>query len=90
MATQIAAQNRTLEQATRNGDHWTQADLDFIRDRTSSMTDEQLALVLGRTLYAVQSVQHTPMAERAERYLAPTRPVTAWDRGYTSLEAMGW
>lgn len=81
------SQDATLDQAKARGDHWTQRDLDLVHDLDGQVPDETIALVLGRTLYAVWSVKAT-ISERREREASRSRaPEIAFDRGFVSIDA---
>lgn len=85
------AQSRTTETAALHGEQWTASEVDALLELSEVEKDEDVAYVLERTLYAVRSKLHelrhqggTSVDERA-----PKR-VSAWDQGFTSLEAMGF
>jgi len=84
----VAAQSRTIETATRTGTHWTQAELDKARaDRPL----EDIARELHRTLYAVTAAR-TVRTERTAKATPATNTTgrLPYDRGFTSLEDMGF
>lgn len=87
-ASTLAAQARTLEQAARNGVHWTQAELDKLRDLDArGLTDEAIARELNRTLFAIQSA-HQVLAEKRERVVATQSPAArTFAGGFTDLDA---
>lgn len=77
-------QSATRQTATRNGEGWTSADLEFVTAFAGTTTDADLAMAMGRTLYAIQTVRHAIAAGRtmgSDR--APRRAYTGW------LEGMG-
>lgn len=78
-------QAATLESATRQGTHWTQGELNTVRNATEPLVD--VAKAMGRTLYSVWSAR-TVRTERAERAVATQRPALAYDRGFTDIEAL--
>lgn len=69
----VAAQQRTLATADKWGQPWTCADVDYIMAHTDSMTDEQLATGLGRTLAAIWNMQHRIISEGAAGVAATLR-----------------
>ena len=50
-------QNPLLE-ATEHRQPWSNEDLEFVIEMTDVETDEDIALALGRTLYALWAIQH--------------------------------
>lgn len=87
MTTMHAAQAETLATASRKGTHWTQSELDKVKEDRSI---KDLAKELNRTWYAVATARKVAQ-ERTERAQAITRKVELpYDRGYTTLEAMGF
>lgn len=82
-----ALQTVSLPTATRNGTHWTETELDKIKtDRSIA----ELAAELNRTWYAVASARRVT-SERAERASTVARKAELpYDRGFTTLEAMGF
>lgn len=94
MATETAAQNETLATATRKGTHWTQAELDQLRELfAKGQPDVLTAKQLHRSLYAVRSARRigTELNERA----VATPTLTLSERTETrytgtTLEAMGF
>lgn len=89
-ATQQAA---TLATAKRLGSHWTQAELDKLARLSGAQTDAVTAVELGRTLYGVRGARQN-LAERTERAVNDRRyrkgGTALDDRGFTSLEDMGF
>jgi hypothetical protein len=70
----VAAQSATLATATRTGTHWTQSELDAVREATEPLV--KVAQRLNRTLYAVTAARKVS-EERAERAAAvPSCPST--------------
>lgn len=51
-------QDATRASATRTGEGWTTQELEFVTTFAGDTTDAELALSLGRTLYAIQSIRH--------------------------------
>lgn len=87
MTTMHAAQAETLATATRKGTHWTQTELDKVKEDRSI---KDLAKELNRTWYAVATARKVAQ-ERTERAQAATRKVELpYDRGFTTLEDMGF
>lgn len=86
----LQAQARTLEAAKRTGTHWTQAELDAVRELDErGLTDEQIALALQRSLYAIQSIHHV-LAERGETHRIVAKASSAsrqFEQGFTDLAA---
>jgi hypothetical protein len=81
----------TLEGATRLGAHWTQRELDRLaQGRAASRTARELATDLNRSLYGVRNALRVPPQERREKALAARRTVLPYDRGFTTLEEMGF
>jgi hypothetical protein len=85
----VAAQSATLATATRTGTHWTQTELDAVREATEPLV--KVAQRLNRTLYAVTAARKVS-EERAERAADRTnrRPELPFDRGFYTLEDMGF
>lgn len=50
-------QRETLETATKWGEGWTLADIEFVFAFTDVATDQELAHATGRSLYSVQTIQ---------------------------------
>lgn len=50
-------QRETLAHAVKWGEGWTSHDLEFVTAFTDVASDTEIALALGRSLFAVQSVQ---------------------------------
>lgn len=78
-------QATTRAHARRNGYHWTQSELDAVHQATRPLAD--LALELGRTLYAVTSARRVAN-EGAIKAPARPRPALPFDRGFTDIEAL--
>lgn len=78
-------QRATLANATRNGEGWTTRELEFVTAFRDEATDAEIALALGRTLYAVQTIAKAIDAGKAgSTRTAPVR------RAYVGwLEGMG-
>lgn len=80
------SQARTVPNATRHGETWTTDEMDFVISE-SDATDEEIAYVLGRTLYAVWGMRHdiangrTHVASERMR----TRKPLAYDTGWTTI-----
>jgi hypothetical protein len=53
---QTALQVQTIETATKHGETWTTAELQFVAEFPNE-TAAELARTLGRTLYAIQSIR---------------------------------
>ena len=58
-------QRVTLANATRNGEGWTSNDLAFVTAFGGEVPDAELAIALGRTLFAIQTIRHAIAAGRA-------------------------
>lgn len=56
-ASTIAAQGRTLVQATNHREPWAQVEVDLVIE-TREIPAEEVAETLGRTLYAIQWARH--------------------------------
>lgn len=50
-------QRETLANAVKWGEGWTSHDLEFVTAFTDVASDTEIAIALGRTLFAIQSVQ---------------------------------
>lgn len=92
-ASTLAAQAASLDTAHRSGQHWTTAELEAVHAADHALA--ALAAELGRTYYATLTARrHGPEAATTHQAVNGLRPVTrprvAADRGWTSLEAMGW
>lgn len=84
------SQARTLETATRIHTHWTQRDLDVLKDcRSKGVPDRVTAEALRRSLYGVRSAVKV-LSERREKAPAFRKPELPFDRGFTTLEEMGF
>lgn len=73
-------QNATREIASNNGEGWTIADLEFVTTFTNDATDAEIAITLGRTLYAIQSLR---VALDAGKRVGSTRTKVSAYRGWT-------
>lgn len=60
----------TLANATNAGDRWTLDDVQFVVAFTDDVKDEELALALGRSLYAVWAIQNRIRTEGVEGVIA--------------------
>ena len=58
-------QETTRVGATRNGDGWTTQDLAFVTAFAPTTTDADIAIALGRTLFAIQTIRHAIDAGKA-------------------------
>lgn len=70
----------TAAAARKHGEGWTLADLEFVSAFAGEVTDAELAVALGRTLFAIQAIKHaiangtakgsdrTPKHERVRLY----------------------
>jgi hypothetical protein len=81
----------TLDIATKNGEHWTSHDLDFVQAFDGEVSDEEIAFALSRTLYAIWSIKSvlTERRERADAHVAHALPyddgfadIGAWERSF--------
>lgn len=57
-ATTIAHQANAKAQAENDGETWSSEDIAFVAEFTDTESDADLALALGRTLYALWAIQH--------------------------------
>jgi hypothetical protein len=86
----IRTQAATLESARKRGHHYTQADLDLLKElRDKHVPARIMAVTLNRTLYGVRGALKVT-DERRERKVATRRPELPYDRGFTTLEEMGF
>jgi len=84
------AQAISLPSATRLRTHWTQAELDSLQAlKAAGVPDRVAATELHRSLYGVRYAKQNPL-ERANHAPAQPRQRGAFDRGFTSLEEMGF
>lgn len=80
---------RTLELATHNGEAWTSADIARV-EAGRDVRDEDLALELGRTLFAIRSLRQAIANGRASREgrdvtrVARSR-MLPYDTGWTTI-----
>ena len=86
--TNTRAQARTTRSADANGERWTREDLEFVVAFTDTERDEDLAIALGRTLYAIWNIQHRLAHEGVEGVMKRdevrrTRPAA---RTYTFID----
>lgn len=81
------AQARTTTCAESNGDAWETSDIEFVIAFTDDARDEDIAIALGRTLYAVWSVQTRIRNDGidATRTFYARRNVTRVERSYTFI-----
>lgn len=77
-------QSLTASNASRNGEGWTNADLEFVATFATDATDADIALALGRTLYAIQTIRKAIEAGKAG---STRRVATPAYRGW--VEGMG-
>ena len=78
-------QATTRAHARRNGYHWTQSELDAVHEATRPLAD--IALELGRTLYAVTSARRV-VSEGAVKAPKVERAPLPYDQGFTDIEAL--
>lgn len=91
-----AAQGGTLALADHWGEEWTADEVELVAAFTDDVTDEELALTLGRSLYAIWAMQHKlrttgfdfDAARRRERARAVVAPPTC-PTHHLALTAMG-
>lgn len=79
-------QAATREQARRNREGWTSADLELVTASAGEVTDAELAFATGRTLFAVQTIKH---AVAAGRSVGSTRRPTPAYRGWREGDGDG-
>lgn len=86
-------EQRTLKTADNHKEIWDVEDLEFVAAFAADSTDEELALTLGRSLYAIQSIKKV-LDERINREVAARRTeARATERGYTFIDGdypPGW
>lgn len=58
-------QTLTARNAVKHGEGWTSADLEFVSAFAPEASDAELALTLGRTLFAIQAIKHAIAAGTA-------------------------
>lgn len=78
-------QATTRAHARRNGYHWTQSELDAVHDATRPLAD--VALELGRTLYAVTSARRIVSEGQFKAPKAERKPLP-FERGFTNIEEL--
>jgi hypothetical protein len=83
-ASTVRAQAASLATAVRHGEGYTSADLELITAFTDDVTDRELAVALGRSVYAIQAIQ---AAIREGKPVGSTRKPAPAYRGWT--EDMG-
>lgn len=82
-------QGVTLVTATERGERWTRDDLEFVVAMTETERDEDIAVALGRTLFAIWNIQFRLTHEGVEGVVAsqerttPVRPLS--NRTYTFI-----
>lgn len=86
-------EQRTLATADNHRETWDVEDLEFVAAFANSASNEELAVTLGRSLYAIQSIKNV-IDERVRREVAK-RNVAARqsERGYTFIDGdypPGW
>lgn len=79
-------QATTRAHARRNGYHWTQAELNAVHEATRPLAD--VALELGRTLYAVTSARRVVNEGVVHAPARPQRQPLPFDRGFTNIEEL--
>jgi hypothetical protein len=86
------AQADTLPTATRLHSHWTQKELDQLRQlRATGCGDKAVALALHRSLYSVRAAAGVTVEKLVRATPAAARHTDpAWERGWTTLEDMGF
>ena len=80
----------TLPVATEHRATWVREDLEFVQ-MFNDERDEDLALALGRSLYAIRAIRHVIedriAKERTRRALRPREvAITSWDEWERSFE----
>jgi hypothetical protein len=73
----------TLKTADNHRETWDLDDLEFVAAFRDETNDEELAVTLGRSLYAVQSIKRV-LDERITREVA-VRNVTRTETGWTFI-----
>lgn len=63
-------QGTTLVTATERGERWTRDDLDLVVAFTDDERDEDIAITLGRSLYAIWNIQNRLRHEGVEGVIA--------------------
>lgn len=81
--TSAKSQGRTLPVATHHYEAWSPSEVELVLAFTDEATDEEIAITLGRSLYAVWNLQHrlkvgafdfAAMRDIARRSATTTRP----------------
>lgn len=75
-------QSLTTAHATRNGEGWTNSDLEFVSEFGGEVSDAELAIMMKRTLFAIQTIRHAIRAGRtsgSERVAPTPRRERAYD-----------
>lgn len=87
-------QDSTLVTADAHREPWTRDELDFVIEFTDTDTDADLAVALGRSLYAIWTIQHrirtegvAGVIERLER--EASRPLRVCPTHFVTLPATG-
>src|SRR5690349_115349 len=71
-------QDGTLVTADHHRERWTPDEIEFVVEMTDDERDEDIALALGRSLYAVWALQHRVRTEGVEGVMRrPARRVVA-------------
>lgn len=94
-ASRIAHQDEARMLAEHNGQPWTPDEVEFVAAFTDDCIDAELAISLGRTLYAVENLQHRLRTTGLNFELARIRaarveaaPVVACTRCFVELPAV--
>lgn len=83
--TRSAHEADTLAEAHKHRDDWTVDDLEFVAAFTSQSTDAELALALGRSLYAIESIHATLEARLTTRRAKAGAAARPCNRTYTFI-----
>lgn len=78
----LSHQQATLFSASNWGEGWTSRDIDFVIAFQDSASDTELALALGRTLFAVQSIKNAIRHGRRTTVLRGRRAHAGSYRGW--------
>lgn len=86
-------QATTLANADRWGEVWTTQDLEFV-EAFASLPDAEVAIALGRTLFAIQTIKHAIRAGRVSAGEGVARRRRVRDagayRGWVETMGDGW
>jgi hypothetical protein len=81
-------QDRTLVTAHAKGERWERDDLELVSMFTDTVTDELLALVLGRSLFALWAIQHRMRSEGFEAVMLAASGARTQQRGHAPVRPL--